>query len=222
LGDRDIDVVFIGSILSGDGYHSRRKDFLEFLLNKGLNIEIYANVDNTSIAEVYKKRAVYLFSHFVERIGMEKLFANSLLYQKGMALNSWVRRNRLSRKMREKLRGSVFGMDMFKVLARSKICLNIHGDVVRGYAANMRIFEATGMGSLLVTENFANMKELFSENEVVLYDSFEQAYEKIVYLLDNEAELLTIARAGQQRTLEKHTYLQRAKLFLNKLEKFLS
>jgi spore maturation protein CgeB len=42
---------------------------------------------------------------------------------------------------------------MFKILARSKIVINRHGTIAGNYAVNMRMYEATGSGAMLVTEN---------------------------------------------------------------------
>jgi spore maturation protein CgeB len=49
-------------------------------------------------------------------------------------------------------RGTAWGAHMFDVLHRSRITLNHHIDVAESYAGNVRLFEATGCGSLLVTD----------------------------------------------------------------------
>src|SRR5437764_8907748 len=67
-------------------------------------------------------------------------------------------------------RGEAWGLDMYSVLAQSRITLNRHGEVAGGYAANMRMFEATGAGALLVTDSGKNLSELFEPGrEVVTY-----------------------------------------------------
>ena len=46
----------------------------------------------------------------------------------------------------------------------------------------MRMFEATGMGSCLIVENGENIRELFSEDEVITYNSYEELEEKLFFL----------------------------------------
>ena len=56
---------------------------------------------------------------------------------------------------------------MYKVYGRSKIVINRHGEVAQGFANNMRMFEATGMGALLMTGQSPNLSDFFSEKECV-------------------------------------------------------
>ena len=50
---------------------------------------------------------------------------------------------------------------MFRILASSRIVLNRHITDARQYANNMRLYEATGVGSLLVTDAKENLADLF-------------------------------------------------------------
>ena len=63
--------------------------------------------------------------------------------------------------IRQRYHGEAWGLEMYRVLARSRIVVNRHIDVAEGYANNMRLYEATGSGALLVTENGRNLRELF-------------------------------------------------------------
>jgi hypothetical protein len=107
-------------------------------------------------------------------------------------------------------RGEAWGLDMYRVLARSRIALNRHIDVAEDYANNMRLYEATGVGTLLLTDAKRNLAELFEPGEeVVTYASEDELVEKVEHYLANEDERARIARAGQERTLRDHTYEQR-------------
>jgi spore maturation protein CgeB len=107
-------------------------------------------------------------------------------------------------------RGEAWGMDMYRVLAESRIAINRHGDFAGGYAANMRMFEATGVGALLMTESAANLPDFFEPGrEVVAYDDVDDLVEKVRHFLEHEDERRRIAAAGQRRTLTEHTYRQR-------------
>ena len=110
----------------------------------------------------------------------------------------------------ERYHGEAWGLEMYEVLARSRITINRHGDIANGYSNNMRLYEATGVGTLLLTEASANLEELFEPGrEVVAYYSEDDLVEKIEHYLEQDSERAAIAAAGQQRTLSEHTYRQR-------------
>lgn len=106
--------------------------------------------------------------------------------------------------------GEAWGLQMFAVLASSRITLNRHIDVAENYANNMRLFEATGCGSLLITDYKDNLAELFDiGREVVVYRTPEECALLIRYYRAHPEEATAIARAGQARTLHDHTYKKR-------------
>ncbi len=123
--------------------------------------------------------------------------------------------------IRQSYMGQAWGVEMFNILSCSKITLNHHGDV-GPYANNMRLFEATGVGTLLVTDWKKNLGEMFEiGKEVVAYRSSEECAELVRYYSEHDAERETIARAGQRRTLAEHTYADRAQELLEILGKVL-
>jgi hypothetical protein len=100
--------------------------------------------------------------------------------------------------------GSRFGLEMFTTFAGARIVLNLHGDAVTT-AANMRLFEATGVGSCLLTDWKDDLKDSFDpDTEIVTFRSYEECAEKLRYLLDHEFERQAIAAAGQRRCLRDH------------------
>ena len=102
-----------------------------------------------------------------------------------------------------------WGREMYQILHASKVTLNHHGDV-GPYANNMRLFEATGVETLLVTDWKVNLHEIFElGKEVVAYRSPEECVELVQYYLEHDKEREAIARAGQERTLREHTYYHR-------------
>ncbi len=107
-------------------------------------------------------------------------------------------------------RGPAWGVEMYRILRSSLVTLNSHIDMSQAYANNMRLFEATGVGTLLMTDSKKNLNDMFTPGEeVVAYESPEECVELIKYYLENEEERLAIARRGQLRTLREHTYYQR-------------
>lgn len=107
-------------------------------------------------------------------------------------------------------RGEAWALEMYDVLARSRIALNRHIDVAEGHANNMRLYEATGMGACLVTDRGSNLSDLFVPGEeVVAYDSADDLVTQVRALQADDDRRVAIARAGRARTLRDHTYAVR-------------
>ncbi len=98
--------------------------------------------------------------------------------------------------------------ELSRIYSQARIVLNvtINGDV------NLRLFEGTGCGALVLTDSTANgLPELFDAGrELVVYHDNQDLLEKIDYYLAHEDERARIAQAGQRRTLTDHTYARRA------------
>jgi spore maturation protein CgeB len=106
--------------------------------------------------------------------------------------------------------GEAWGLEMYKVLARSRIALNRHIELSDGYANNMRLFEATGVGALLVTDAKRNLANLFEPGrELVAYEDEDDLVDKLRHFAEHDDERRHIATAGQERTLREHTYANR-------------
>jgi spore maturation protein CgeB len=68
------------------------------------------------------------------------------------------------------------------------------------------MYEATGVGTLLLTDGKRAPQKNFNSDEVVYYDSIEDAIDKVHYYLQHENERKSIAAKGQQRTLTEYNY----------------
>jgi SAM-dependent methyltransferase len=109
--------------------------------------------------------------------------------------------------IRTRHRGEAWGEDMFRLLAESHITVNRHIAVAENHANNMRLFEATGCGALLITDHKDNLQDLFEiGKEVVSYRSPEECEALIHYFQAHPAEAAEIAHAGQARTWRDHSY----------------
>lgn len=112
--------------------------------------------------------------------------------------------------IRKRYQGPAFGCDSYQILSVSKITVNCHIDVAGQYADNMRLFEATGMGTMLITDWKINLHKMFeSGREVITYRTAEECVDLVNYYLEHDTEREAIARAGQERTLREHTYYHR-------------
>jgi hypothetical protein len=102
--------------------------------------------------------------------------------------------------------GPVWGRQMYQILARAQIVINHHGNVP-AYANNLRLFESTGSGAMLLTDDKPNLKDLFHiGGEVIAYRNAEECLDRIRHFLAQEDQRKEIARAGQARTLRDHTF----------------
>lgn len=112
--------------------------------------------------------------------------------------------------IRPTIQGLAWGRGMFEVLARSRITINTHGRIAGNAANNLRLFEGTGMGALLVTDERSNLGDLFEVGqELVTYRDPRDCAEIVRYYVGHPAEAAAIAAAGQRRTLRDHTWSDR-------------
>ncbi|MBR0713051.1 glycosyltransferase [Bradyrhizobium liaoningense] len=106
--------------------------------------------------------------------------------------------------------GEVWGVEMYQALRASRITLNSHIDMAGREAGNARLFEATGVGTFLLTDFKDNLHTLFDDGrEVVAWRSVDECLTMIDRYLADEDARSAIAAAGQARTLSTHTFRRR-------------
>ncbi|MBP2316562.1 CgeB family protein [Azospirillum soli] len=104
----------------------------------------------------------------------------------------------------------LWGLPMYQALKDCRMVLNFHLDAAGQYANNLRLFEVTGVGSALVTDNKLNIRDYFEPGrEIVVYDDASDCVAAIKRLQSAPDELAAIAKAGQQAVLSRHTYHHR-------------
>ncbi|MCB0335265.1 MAG: glycosyltransferase, partial [Bdellovibrionales bacterium] len=133
--------------------------------------------------------------------------------------------------LRKCFQGEVWGADLFNTLGQSQITVNSHAEIYYGdqssnaterFANNMRLFEATAAGCLLITEYKDNLSEFFEiGKEVVAYRNDTECIDLIHYYLKNPLEAEQIALAGKQRTQQDHTYQNRTAFIARFLDRLL-
>jgi len=109
---------------------------------------------------------------------------------------------------------------MYRVLYESRIAVNRHGGIAGNFAVNMRLYEASGMGALLLTDGGESLDRLFGiGQELVVWNTASELQELIHHYLRDEAARREIAAAGQRRTLREHTYAHRMQELVSILER---
>jgi spore maturation protein CgeB len=101
--------------------------------------------------------------------------------------------------IRKRYRGEAWGLDMYEILAHSQVTFDRHIEAAEGFANNMRLFEATGVGAMLVTDDGKSLSELFRPaEEVVSYANETDAVRALRRFVENEDDRLRIAEAGRR------------------------
>lgn len=108
--------------------------------------------------------------------------------------------------------GSAFGKEMYSIYGRSKIVINRHGEVAAGFANNLRMYEATGCGAMLMTEDAPNLLTLFPFETVSNYLKPADVIPMLRWYLDEPENRERVAAGGQAQTLKHHTYSSRIKI----------
>lgn len=122
------------------------------------------------------------------------------------------RARRRARDVLARSHADVYGLEMYRVLARSQVVVNVHIGVAGGLAGNMRMFEATGCGALLLTERMPNLGELFEpDTEVLGYTDTDDLVRQLRTALERPESAAAIAARGKQRTLREHSAATRAR-----------
>jgi len=215
---RDLDFIFAGSLGSQKGIHAQRFALIENLL-ASTPLQVWGTGPSLEPMLPRSRRsnfvlnAIYQSNLALDQLKVPERFkARIPLVQRGMYWGENPAWPTLRERYPGRIRPPVFGLEYYRLLARAKITLNVHPDLAANYAGNMRLFEATGMGTCLMTEWKENLADLFEpELEVVTYRSAKECIEKVRYLLDHEEERQAIAAAGQRRTLRDHTLATRVR-----------
>ena len=113
------------------------------------------------------------------------------------------------------LKKPVYGADYFEMLSNSKICINTHADN-QEFSGNMRLFDVTGQGSLLLTDKTKDSYKFFiPDKECVEFDNADEAIDKIKWLTINPKKMKEIAENGRKKTLNFFSYKKRCEKINN-------
>jgi spore maturation protein CgeB len=207
------DFIFSGSLISGGDFHNSRIRLIESILKNRINIGLYVNLEKKYRIRI--KQSIYILNNLLKKINLENLIEKSRVLKYGKS-----RVNTYSQNLLKQKELPLYGMDMYNLFCHSKIVLNYHIGIAGDFAGNMRMFEVTGVGSCLLTDNKKNMPELFdTTSEVVVYDNEDDCIAKVKWLLEHEAERKNIALAGQKKTLNYHTVEKRCEILISILKK---
>jgi len=190
---KQYDIVFLGNITPE---HQRRAEILAYLIQNGINLKVFGGMPGLGRKYMLKRGIGSLKSgEFGKGIKfLAKSFWGSS-YKKNVETIKTV------------LKPAVFGMDYYRTLTQAHIGLNIHIDLAENqFSGNMRMFETTGVGTCLITEEVEANTEIFEPGkEIMTFNSKEHLLDLLQGIDFESQQIRDIAYAGQQRTLKEHS-----------------
>lgn len=116
----------------------------------------------------------------------------------------------------------VWGLEMYEILQQSLITLNVHEALLNGNVGNMRMFEATGVGTMILNDYGNNLSQIFEiDKEIIAFKNFPEAIEKYTYFINHPQEAIQIGLNAQKRTLKDYTFNNHVLNIIDKLRKII-
>jgi spore maturation protein CgeB len=214
--EKKISFSFIGTLGFGSKEHQDRATLLN-LISSATDLTVYSDDSWNKVPlkikaadNIGRAASILVRNPMIKNLGMKALkhkhlFPNSV---KSFVKKILSREQLISQSFRSRteLMPGVHGLSMYQALANSKISFNVHSNAGRGTVENMRMFQATGVGSCLLTDWGRNITDLFEpDKEVVCYKTPEECLDKLKQLKSNDKLRAEIARNGQLRVLKSHT-----------------
>lgn len=187
------DFVFIGQFTSS---HKYRTQVLAYLIQNGIDLKIFGSITRIQksskikrfLGDVLKQRDLLKGIKTIREPTADVDYNNNIKY------------------ISSACQGPVFGLDYYRVLAQSKVGLNIHSDISGDYVDNMRMFETTGVGTCLMTTESINNIEIFEpDKEILTFNSKEHLLDIVRNIDFNKTEIKQISKAGQRKTLSQYS-----------------
>lgn len=207
----EADVVFAGTVVKGRRWHDLRARLLEHLVKAGFGLQVFGSLIVESSLRTRGKQLAWVGMQALRGVGLAGVADWVGFLRRAQSWRTRPTVERFPEALMAAVRPPIFGRVMYERLRSARVALNAHIDVTPRFAGNMRLFEATGVGTCLLTDWKENLGDLFEvDSEVVAYRSLDECSEKLRWLLANESGRRAIADAGQRRTLRDHTFALRA------------
>jgi spore maturation protein CgeB len=209
--EKTSELAFIGRIYPTSIFHRQRAEFLG-KLSEDIPFAIHGEIRDAYELSKYQPLKSFLYRKIMgvgdalidyNKFSEIKYIKNYLNYKEAKSLQTHIM------KLRNLQKNQFLGLKMFDTIRTYKMLLNYHSSP--RVAANLRMFEVTGMGACLITDWKENICEIFEpDKEIITFRNVDEAKEKIRYLKNNPDVIESISRAGQKRTIRDHTYKKRA------------
>jgi spore maturation protein CgeB len=209
-------INFIGNLVSGNHMHDERRKTVEAVA-AGCSLSVYSNLERNlgrALGRYAMASGAYALAKSIATAGVPvrripgRHLRKAATWDAAPALGyHW--------KLARKARKGVYGLGQYELLRGARTTINIHAGLAKNYAANMRLFEATGIGTCLMTDASRDIADFFEPDfEAVTFSSVAEAVEKARFIVDHPDEADKIAAKGHQRTLRDHTFAARAPILI--------
>jgi glycosyltransferase involved in cell wall biosynthesis len=185
---RSIDMVFVGSYTR---HHVRRARTLEAASRLAAKYRVVLCLDPSRLT----------------RLAETPLGMVPLLYK-----------HRRPDSIRQVASGPVFGLDLYRMLASSKIVLNGAIDMSGEDRGNMRCFEAMGCGALLVSDRGRYPQGMIAGQNMLDYASEADVADVVGSALDNWPRYQDMAERGRQMVRSEYSKERQWESFQKLLE----
>ena len=114
----------------------------------------------------------------------------------------------------------IFGATYHEALNKSKFGINMAQWVPNEYHlyASNRLAQMTGNGLLTFNQDFVGLPKLFSDKEIVSFDSVDELVEKLHHYHANPDEAVAIAKAGYEKAHQAYSSARVTKFMLEALD----
>ncbi len=165
-GERPIDVVFVGAY---SRHHTRRARILEAVAALAPEYRVVLHLDRGRLTKLAES-----------------------------AIGSWLplSRHRRPKAISAASQPAIFGRELYRALARSKVVVNCAIDMSGDDRGNMRCFEAMGCGALMVSDQGRYPEGFENGSTIVEYADAHDAVGQIRSALADEPRRRRVATAG--------------------------
>ena len=193
---KNYNIVFLGNITPE---HQRRAEILAYLIENGIDLKVFGGMPGLG--------RKYMLNKGIEHFRRGK-FERGIKFAAKAFWGSTYKKN--VETIKTVLKPAVFGIEYYRTIAQARLGLNIHIDMAENqFSGNMRMFETTGVGTCLITEDVEANAEFFKPGKEILTFSSKEHLLDMLQKIDLESkQIQDIAYAGQQRTLKEHSVKQ--------------
>lgn len=179
-------VLCSGSVILKPGYHHNRLRYITSLVNSNVPVTLRLALEKNGIIDM-AKRALTSREVYIK-------------YPKNVIKNNMA---------------PLTGRSILQEIKSHPIVFNCHVDLATE-AANMRMIEVCGIGSLLLTDYHSNMDSLFGDS-VLTYSCEDELIDKATWAYNNKHEARKLAIKAQKIVLKHHTVEERSKQFVREI-----
>lgn len=206
---KSIDFSFIGSINDEANTHFARSRIVEQLARE-TGIQVWSDLDKTSFLNSLRLQFIAarfdLCNYFTDHAILKK-FTEIYPVKKWSELK--VRPSlhfKNFKSIYKKLREPVYGQDMLRILGESELTFNGHSLHTGIDSINMRLFEASGMGTCQLVDHRPILYDFLEpDHEILTFKTVSEAISKSKELLNNDRLRNQIAENSKKKTLSRHT-----------------